>query len=164
MELSKTIANEEEKLKKFIVDNKIAAEHLHFESSLHTVKQCVDVSGFPIEQITKTMIFKESQGKTIAAMVPAKFRVSVSRLVEASGFQNLELATLNDAYEITGYPAGGMPCFGYEAILVIDPIVLEQEYVYTGGGSEFSMAKISTSEITRIRNPIVHKIRGEKSN
>ena len=109
------------------------------------------------------MIFKGS-GKTIAAMVPAEFRVSVSRLTKATGIENLELTNSKEAYEKTGYPVGGMPCFGYDAILVVDPKVLEKEYVYTGGGSEFSLVKISTEEIKRIAKPIVQNIRGNKSN
>ena len=158
------IINEEAKLKQFIKDNNINAEHIRFEQSIHTVKQCVDVSGFPISQITKTMIFKAPQGKIVAAMVPAEFRVSSSRLRKATGFEDLELANPSESRKRTGYPVGGMPFFGYECIFVVDPRVLEQEYICTGGGSEFSITKIGTSELKRITNPIIQRIRGKKSN
>ncbi len=77
---------------------------------------------------------------------------------------NLQLAAANEAYVRTGCPTRGMPCFGYDALLVMDPKVLEQEFVYTGGGSEFSVARMSTKEILRIKNPVVKKITGKKSN
>jgi len=95
-------------------------------------------------------------------MIPAKFRVSASRLSEATGMQ-FELATPKETHERTGYPIGGMPCFGYDALLVVDPKVLEKEFVYTGGGSEFSIVKMPTIEILKF-NPLVKRITGKKSN
>ncbi|MFH0949540.1 MAG: YbaK/EbsC family protein [Candidatus Aenigmatarchaeota archaeon] len=154
--------NEEEKLKKFIQDYSIEAEHLRFEESLHSVNDVIRVTGFDLKYITKTMIFEGE--KTVAAMVPAKFRVSVSKLTEATKIENLELANVDEAYRRTGYPVGGMPCFGYDAILVLDPRVLENEYVYTGGGSEFSLVKIGTKEILKVKSSIIKKIIGKKSN
>ena len=155
------MTNEEQKLKKFIADNHIEAEHLRFKESLHSVQQLLRVTGIFLDEITKTMVFASEE--TIAAMIPAKFRVSVSRLSEAVGF-DVELTDAQTAYRLTGYPVGGMPCFGYNAILVIDPKVLEKDYIYTGGGSEFSVVRISTKEILRTKNPLIKKIIGKKSN
>lgn len=73
------------------------------------------------------------------------------------------VATPEEAYKRTGYPVGGMPCFGYDAILMVDTKIFENEYVYTGGGSEFSIVKISTKEIKKL-NPIIEKISGKRSN
>lgn len=157
------LINEEEKLKKFIKDNSINAEHIRYEKSLHTVQELLEVTGLDLELITKTMIFKGEKGKTVAAMVPAKFRVSTTRLGGVLGSEPPEMANPNEAYKRTGYPCGGMPCFGYDAILIIDPKVLEKEYVYTGGGSEFSIVKISSAELRKL-NPIIQKISGNKSN
>jgi Cys-tRNA(Pro)/Cys-tRNA(Cys) deacylase len=156
--------NGEEKLKRFIKEQGIRAEHLRFGESLHTVQDTLRVTGFDLDNITKTMIFKGQDGRTVAAVVPAKFRVSVSALCEATGIEELELANPNEAYERTGYPVGGMPCFGYEAILVADPAIFDREYIYTGGGSEFSLTKISTQELKRIKDPLLRKIKGKKSN
>ncbi len=155
--------NEEEKLKKFIKDNGINAEHIKYEKSLHTVQELLEVTGLDLELITKTMIFKNKEGKTIAAMVPAKFRVSSTRIGEVLKTEPPEMANPDEAYERTGYHVGGMPCFGYDSILIIDPKVLEKEYVYTGGGSEFSVAKISSVELKKL-NPIIQRISGKKSN
>lgn len=155
--------NEEEKLKKFIKDNGINAEHIKYEKSLHTVQDLLEVTGFDLELITKTMIFKNKEGNTIAAMVPAKFRVSSTRIGEVLKTEPPEMANPDEAYERTGYPVGGMPCFGYDSILIIDPKVLEKEYIYTGGGSEFSVVKISSEELKKL-NPIIQRISGKKSN
>jgi len=155
--------NEEEKLKKFIRDNGINAEHIRYEKSLHTVQDLLEVTGLDLELITKTMIFKNKEGKTIAAMVPAKFRVSSTRIGEVLKAEPPEMTNPDEAYERTGYPVGGMPCFGYDSILIIDPKVIEKEYVYTGGGSEFSVVKISSEELKKL-NPVIQRISGKKSN
>ena len=149
----------ESRLKQFIKENNIKAEHMRFQESLHSVQQLLRVTGLPLELITKTMIFKGE--KTVAAMIPAAFHVSVSRLSQTVGF-DVELANAKQAYELTGYPIGGMPCF-INALLVVDPKVFEKEFVYTGGGSEFSIVKIATAEILKL-NPIVARITGKKSN
>ncbi|VVB60077.1 Aminoacyl-tRNA editing domain protein [uncultured archaeon] len=157
------IINEEEKLKRYIEDNRINAEHIRYQESLHTVQDLLKITGLDLERITKTMIFEGKQGETIAAMVPAKFRVSTTRLGEALESEPPEIANPDEAYKRTGYPCGGMPCFGYDAILIIDPKVLEKEYVYTGGGSEFSIVKISSVELKKL-NPLIKRIYGNKSN
>jgi prolyl-tRNA editing enzyme YbaK/EbsC (Cys-tRNA(Pro) deacylase) len=153
--------DEEEKLKEFIKKNNIEAEHLRFDESIHSVQEYMRVTKIPLELITKTMIFKSEKG-VIAALVPAKFRVSTTRVAKIIKTKPL-IASAFEAYELTGYPVGGMPFFGYESTLIVDPKVLEKEFIYTGGGSEYSTIKISTKEIIKLK-PIIQRIRGKKSN
>jgi prolyl-tRNA editing enzyme YbaK/EbsC (Cys-tRNA(Pro) deacylase) len=155
--------NEEAKLKNYMKEHSINGELLRFDKPIFTVEATVEVTGFPISLITKSMIFKNSEGKTVVGMVPAAFRVSVSKLEAATNREGLQLVDFDEAYKRTGYPPGGMPCFGYDAILAIDPLVTEKEYIYTGGGSEYSILKMAVAEIIRITNPITGKrIRGNK--
>ncbi len=157
--------NEEEKLKKYIKENNIDAEHLRFDKTLHTVQDTLNVTGFELKYITKSMIFKDAAGRTIIGMVPAEFRVSSEKLGKMLNVPSPEIVGPEEAHQRTGYPVGGMPRFGYEAILIIDPRVLKNEYIYTGGGSEYSLVKISIKELLRITKPIVgNRIRGNKSN
>ena len=58
----------------------------------------------------------------------------------------------------TGYICGGVPSFGYKARFLVDEKVLEKEVVYTGGGSENSLIKISVKELIRANNAKVAKI------
>ncbi len=156
--------NSEESLKDFIKAHDINAEHLHFTEAIHTVQDTLRVTKIDLKYITKSMIFKDEHGRTIVGMVPAEFRVSTTKLCKAINAKSLELCTPKESLEKTGYPVGGMPCFGYSAIVVIDKKVLENECIYTGGGSEFSLVKISAEELKNITKPIIAKIRGNKSN
>lgn len=146
----------ERELKRVIKEMGIDAEHIHFEKSVKTVADAVEVSGVTIDEIIKTIIFKSPKG-TVAAIVPARFRVSKSRLENVIGVE-VEIASPKEILEMTGYPAGGVPCIGYSAMRVADPLVFEQEYVYTGGGSQNSLLKINTREIKN-QNPMIARIR-----
>lgn len=160
----RSLINEEEKLKRYMQEHGIAAEHLRFEKTLHTVEDTTRVTGFDIDMVTKSMIFKDNKGRTVVGMVPASFRVSASQLGKILNCAPPTLVSPDEAYKRTGYPVGGMPCFGYDAVLVIDPLVTHKQFVYTGGGSEFSLVKISVAEIVRITNPIIRgRVRGNKS-
>jgi prolyl-tRNA editing enzyme YbaK/EbsC (Cys-tRNA(Pro) deacylase) len=154
---------EEEKLKKYIADSPLQAEHIRYKESLKSVQDLLETTGLNLEYITKTIIFIDKDGKTISAMVPGKFRVSASKLGKVLHMPPPAIATPEETFQRTGYPVGGMPCFGYETTLVIDPKVFEKEFVYTGGGSIYSVTKIATEELKKL-NPIVMRISGNKSN
>ena len=51
-----------------------------------------------------------------------------------------------------------MPSFGYNAIFLIDPKVMEVEKIYSGGGSTNSLVKISPQELQRVNGGTVVKI------
>jgi prolyl-tRNA editing enzyme YbaK/EbsC (Cys-tRNA(Pro) deacylase) len=155
--------NPEEKVKNYIKENNIEAEHIVYESSVHSVQDLINVSGIDLELITKSMIFKDDQDRTIAAVVPAKYRVSGTRVRKALGLLGVEILDPEETFKRTGYKVGGMLCFGFESILIIDPKVLEHEYVYLGGGSTHSVTKIATKELEKL-NPIVKAITGTRSN
>ena len=52
-----------------------------------------------------------------------------------------------------------MPSFGFKATFLIDPRVMEREIVYSSGGSENSLLKISPKEIQKANNGIIVRVR-----
>ena len=71
-----------------------------------------------------------------------------------AGTRKLRMANANEILEKTNYPMGGTPSFGYNAKFFIDNEVLTKQVVYSGGGSQNSLTKISPSEMIRINNAI----------
>ncbi|HHY93244.1 MAG TPA: hypothetical protein GX511_07875, partial [Firmicutes bacterium] len=57
------------------------------------------------------------------------------------------------------YPCGGVPSFGFSARFLIDPKVLEKEWVLTGGGSERSLIRIAPAELVTLSGGQVVRIR-----
>jgi prolyl-tRNA editing enzyme YbaK/EbsC (Cys-tRNA(Pro) deacylase) len=158
------VVNEEDKLKRYIEAHNIKCEHLRFDNPVHTAEEAANATGAPVGLITKSVIFRDANGATVVGLVPAGFRVSVSKLESASARSGLVLTDSDETYKRTGYPAGGVPCFGYEALFVMDPLVEQNDCIYTGGGSEYSLLKITVADVLRLANPMTgKKIRGSKT-
>lgn len=152
------LLNNESQLIQFIELHKIKADHLRFEETIHTVFDCVRVSGFPIKEITKSIVMIGEKNELIVALVPAKYRVSTKRVGKLFGSNPPTIATPQQAFELSGYPVGGMPFIGFPAIRFVDYKVTENTYIYTGGGSERSLLKLWVNEILKLK-PIIGRIR-----
>ena len=85
--------------------------------------------------------------------------MSVSRVAKTLQREGLRLATPAEILAKTGYPCGGTPSFGYQAMFLIDPKVMERDLVFTGGGSETSLVKIRTAELVRANQGTLLRIR-----
>ncbi len=155
--------NCEEKIISFIKSNKIRAEHIKFDNSVHSVQDVLNFTNIKLDEISKSIVFKNDK-EIIVGVVLARYRVSSTRIGKLLNIKPPIICGSVEAFEKTGYPVGGMPCFGYNAIFILDDKLEEVDHIYTGGGSEFSLVKISIDELKRINNFIVGNIRGNKSN
>jgi prolyl-tRNA editing enzyme YbaK/EbsC (Cys-tRNA(Pro) deacylase) len=149
----------EEKLKKFLQDSGIKAEHLSFEQSCHSVEEAAKAANVNKEDIVKNICMVGSHGNIITAIVKGEDRASTKRAAKALNIERPRIATPGEILEKTGYPCGGLPSFGYQAIFLIDPKVMEKEIVYSSGGSENSLLKISPKEMQRVNNGLIVRIR-----
>lgn len=154
-----TMKRYEEKLKTYTRENRVQAEHLSFNESCHSVEEAARaVQGKPDEFVKNICMFDEEQN-LIVGIVKGEDRVSTSKIAEALGVKKVRMATPEEILNQTGYPCGGTPSFGYGAKFLIDERVMEKEYVYTGGGSENSLVKISTAELHRANGGNIVAIR-----
>jgi len=149
----------EEKLRDFIMVNNIKAEHLVFETSCHSVKDAVMATKSSPQDFVKNICLIDEQGNFIVAIVKGEDRVSLSKVGKVLGTRTPKIATPEEILERTGYPCGGVPSFGFNAIFLIDQKVMEREYIYTGGGSQKSLVRISTAELIRANNGKIVDIR-----
>jgi prolyl-tRNA editing enzyme YbaK/EbsC (Cys-tRNA(Pro) deacylase) len=69
------------------------------------------------------------------------------------------IASRDEVYDLTGFPVGGTPGFGFDACFLVDPRVLEKELVYLGGGSECSLIRMSPLELLKANNGKVVRVR-----
>ncbi len=149
----------EAKLKKFIRDNDIQCEHFVFEQSCHSVAKAAKAANASEEDFIKNICMVNTHGDLIVAIVKGEDRASTSQIQKALGVEKPRLATPEEILEKTSYPCGGVPSFGYRARFLIDPRVMEKEIVYTSGGSEISLVKISTKELQRANGGTIIRIR-----
>ena len=149
----------EEKIKSFMQAQGIRAEHRTFNQSCHSVAEAATAVGGIPSDLVKNVCMVDEKARFIVAIVKGEDRASASRVAQALGVQKVRTASPAEVLERTGYPAGGTPSFGYEAIFLIDPKVMEKEKVYTGGGSENSLVLINPEELYRANQGQIVRIR-----
>lgn len=149
----------EEKLKNFIEHNCIEAQQLVFNASCHSVQEAANAVGALPEDFVKNICMIDECNNLIVAVVNGKDRASTSRVGKVLNTRTPRTATETEVLEKTGYLCGGVPSFGYDAIFIIDPKVMEKESVFTGGGSPNSLVRISTKELQRVNNALILRVR-----
>ena len=137
----------------------IEAEHLIFEQSCHTVEQAAQAVNGSADDLVKNLGMTDEYGELLVGIVKGPHRLSTRRVAKACGLNAVVLADPTVILERTGYPVGGTPSFGFEARFLIDPAVMEQASVYTGGGSDRALVRISTKELQRANNAQIVRIR-----
>ena len=147
----------EEKLKKWMHEHNITAEHVHFENSVHTVEEaCREAQAQP-DDFVKSICMVGSE--TLVALVLGSDRASTERVAKALNIERPHVASPEEALERTGYLVGGTPPFGYKAKFLIDSKVMLKEAVYAGGGSPTALIRIDPKEIQKFNNGIVVRVR-----
>jgi prolyl-tRNA editing enzyme YbaK/EbsC (Cys-tRNA(Pro) deacylase) len=149
----------EQKLQDYIKKNKIKAEHLTFKQSCHSVADAAKAVNANPDDFIKSMCVVDSQGYLIVAIVRGEDRASTKRVSKALNIKRPEIANPKQILEKTGYPVGGVPPFGYNARFLIDPKVMEKEYIYGGGGSPKALTKISPLEMKKGNKGKIIRIR-----
>ena len=148
----------ETKLKKYIKEYCIVCEHISFKASCHSVEEAAQTVNTEKDNFVKNICLIDSNENLIVAIVKGEDRVSIS-LVKKVLNKKLRIARPEEILQKTGYPCGGTPSFGYNAKFIIDPKVMDKEVIYTGGGSENSLVKISSRELQKSNSGTVIMIR-----
>jgi len=149
----------EQRLQSYLQEQHIQAEHLSLNQPCHSVEEAARAVNASPTDLIKSICLLDSDGQLITAIVKGEDRVSVSRITKTLQRDGLRLATPDEILEKTGYPCGGTPSFGYQAMFLVDPRVMEREYVFAGGGSETSLVKINTGELLRANQGTILRIR-----
>jgi Cys-tRNA(Pro)/Cys-tRNA(Cys) deacylase len=148
----------EEKLKEFLQANNIQGQHLSFNQSCHSVEEAALAAKASPQDFVKNICMIDSEGNLIVAIVKGEDRASTTYVGKALNIERPRTATPDEILEKTGYPCGGTPSFGYQAKFLIDPRVMEMETVYSGGGSENSLVKISAKELQKANHGQIMKV------
>ncbi|MDO8428590.1 MAG: YbaK/EbsC family protein [Candidatus Diapherotrites archaeon] len=144
----------EKKFAYFLSSNKVDCQHLIFAQICHSVEEAARTANAKVEDFVKNICLLNENSDLIVCIIAGEKRLDLKKVVQLTGFKKLRFATGLEILEKTGYPVGGTPSFGFDAQFFIDQTVFEHDLVYSGGGSEFSLVKISPSEIKRINNAV----------
>ena len=140
------------RLQGFIIEQHIQADVLVFDKSTHSVAEAALVVGAAAEDFVKNICLIGSGGQLILAVVKGEDHVDRRKVGYVLGIPAPRLATPAEILDRTGYPCGGTPSFGFKAIFLIDERVLDKEIVFSGGGSENTLMRVSPAEIQRVND------------
>ncbi len=149
----------EDKLKAFMKKHHVVGEHLSFTQSCHTVEEAAAAAQAPLDAFVKNVCMIDGSGNVIVCIVKGEDRASTERVAKALGIERPRLARPDEILLKTGYPCGGTPSFGFTAQFLVDDKVIEKDVVFSGGGSQNSLVKISSAEILRVNKGQVARIR-----
>jgi Cys-tRNA(Pro)/Cys-tRNA(Cys) deacylase len=143
----------------FIAENNIGAIHLVLKESCHSVQDAAIAINVSQHDFVKNICLLDNKEQLILAIVKGEDRVSTTRVGKALNIERPRLATEDEILAHTGFPAGGVPSFGFTAIFLVDPKVTQLPYIYTGGGSQFSLIKVETNSMLQANKGQVIRIR-----
>ncbi|MFQ6021455.1 MAG: aminoacyl-tRNA deacylase [Acidiferrobacterales bacterium] len=140
------------RIKQWLHENGVNAELLHFDQSVRSVQEAVQVSGYPVERFTKSIVMLTADDKVVIAVVPADARASTDRVRKALRLTDRpRVVTFEESEAYLGQQLGGnSPLNAPNATVLIDPKVLERNWILTGGGDDRSLVKISIDELRRV--------------
>jgi len=147
------------KLNNYMEDRRIDGELLCFDASCHSVSEAAAAAGVSEDLFAKNICMVDSQKRMIVAIVKGRDRASASRAAAILKSEKPRLATEEEIMEGTGYPCGGTPSFGFDALFLVDSRIMEMDEVYTGGGSSQSLVRIKPSELLRANGGHVARVR-----
>ena len=149
----------EDKLRVYSEKNNIDCEHLSFTVSCHSVTQAAIAVNANENEFVKNICMVSTEDQLIVCIVKGEDRASTSRVAKALNIEKPRMASPEEILQKTGYPCGGTPSFGYNAIFLIDPNVLETQIIYSGGGSQQSLVKINSKELLQANKGQVVRVR-----
>jgi hypothetical protein len=150
----------EARLKTTIAEHGWQIEHLTFDQSTHSVAEAAHAAGVTPQDLVKNICMIAPDGQLVVAIVKGEDRVSAVYIAEALGLDGVpRLATAEEILARTGYPMGGTPSFGFEALFVMDERTFEKPLVYTGGGSPTALVRADPHELQRANGGLTASIR-----
>lgn len=117
--------------------------------------------GIPPAEVIKSLVFQTDSGKFIFALIDGEGRVSVKRLVRASGYKRVMPASPHDAERITGYQVGGISPLGAKRSLptFIDAETAKNDTIVINAGARGTLVRMATRDLIALTNAVVADIR-----
>lgn len=150
----------EARLRTEIAENGWKVEHFSFEESTHSVADAARVVQADPQDFVKNICMITPDDRLVVAIVKGEDRVSAEKVAFALGLEGKpRLATAEEILAHTGYPMGGTPSFGFQALFLMDERVFEKEIVYTGGGSPSSLVRADPHELQHANRGLIANLR-----
>ncbi len=141
----------------FIERHGISGYLKRFHIAVTTVDSAVRATGSPPSSIVKTLVVKVDGGYA-AVIIPGDRKLSLQKVARVLGSESARLARPSEVRDATGFDVGGVsPLSDCVKSLrtVVDPRVVEKDWVWCGGGDPHSLVYVSVRDLVRVLRPVV---------
>ncbi|USN45169.1 MAG: YbaK/EbsC family protein [Candidatus Woesearchaeota archaeon] len=132
-----------------------------FSASVHSSVHSARASGIPLEKIVKTVLLEDKEERLFAVILFGKDLVDKNKIREQFSCSKLRLVPFEKVVKVCGFPAGGVPPFGFDATFIVDESLPDDLSVFVGGGDMHTLLEITVSEIKKACSPVVIKVKKE---
>ncbi len=130
----------------------LGGEIINVGKPVKRVEQAVKATNSKPRQIIKSLLFI-SDKEPLLVIVDGNSKVDIDKV--SKNFGKVRLAKPGEVKEITGFDVGEVPPVGIKVKTIIDPKVLENEFVIGGGGEINKLSKLKPEKIVEHQNAIV---------
>ncbi len=131
---------------------KLGGEIINVGKPVKTVEQAVKATDSNPKQIIKSLLFI-SEEEPVLVIVDGESKVDLNKLERMFG--KVRLATPEEVKQITGFEVGAVPPVGIKVKTIVDPKVLENEFVIGGGGGIDKLSKLNPEKIVEYQKAII---------
>ena len=129
----------------------VAFELIAKPETVHTA-DAARLSGIPLEQITKSLVCLDPEGRAVVAVIAGHRKLDLKALAAAVGVKKVRLCPFDEAHKYSGYPPGATPPVLHRkvAAVVFDEELAGMETIYGGGGDNETLLRINTRDAVRL--------------
>ncbi|KUO94111.1 MAG: hypothetical protein AT717_07075 [Vulcanisaeta sp. CIS_19] len=132
----------------------VPVEILEFEHGVETVERAARESGEPVSRIVKIILLRVGDEYAVA-IVRGDRRIDLKRLSHLLG-RGVVMARAREVRQVLGVEVGAVTPFSERVKslrVVMDPAILENDYVLCGGGSRNTLIKVRTEDLVQLLKP-----------
>ena len=133
------------------IAKELGAEILDIRRPVKTVEQATRETGASPKQMIKSLVII-SEREPLLVIVDGESRVDMKKLEKPFG--KCRFARPEEVKELTGYEVKGIPLR-----TIVDPRVLENDYVIGGGGAVDKLLKVRARKIVEYQNAEVRDVK-----
>ena len=142
------------RLVRYLRANGVDAEIIAPGVPMPTVPLAAAAIGVRPEQILKSLLFTDRQGRCVLVIACGTGKVIAARLAAIADLDRPRLADPATVLRVTGFPAGGVAPVGHASPVrvLLDRRAAALDVAYGGGGAEEVLLRIRPTDIVRLTN------------
>lgn len=148
------------KVTEFLDLKKINYKILPHDKEVFTCEDAAKVRGVVLEEMVKSMLLVDKDGKYVLACLLATDKVDTKKVTDMAGTKRLSFATKDEIKEVLGYIMGAVPPFVFDAdvIVIFDEKIKDKEKVSISSGDPKSGMGLKSKDLIEMVKPKIGKI------